>query len=101
MSLRSEMKKEERASDKRTVWGGLLFGIIFLLLGIYLELNSDHLQPFITQASSRHSSAVHDVLVEPKSSAKVCFALSFIAFLFSYGSFRKIKMEKNNPHFKN
>jgi hypothetical protein len=100
MTLKEEIKQEERSANKQTVWGGLLFGIIFLLLGFYLELNH-HLQPFVTQVSSRYSSAMHDETVTPKSSAIACFILSFLAFLFSYGALRKIKMEKFNSNSKN
>jgi len=99
MSLRKEIEKEEKSNYQQMAWGGLIFGIILLLLGIYLEWNNQ-LQPFFTQANSRYSSATNEVLVKPKSSAIACFVLSFFLLLLSYAGFRNMKMQKNKFHFK-
>ena len=93
MSLRKEIEKENRIANKITTWSSLFFGILLLLLGLYLTVNIDNLHPFMTQVSSRYSSAIHDVVVTPKSSIMLCFVGSFFSFLIFYGS---LKMKNKN-----
>lgn len=93
MSFKSDREKEQRASNKEQLWGGIFFGVLFLFLGLRLVLNT-HLKSFITQVNDRFSSTVHEVLVTPKSSAIACFIAAFFCFLLAYGAFARLKKDK-------